>query len=211
VTESFIETPKAPAEGKLSIVAAILLGLAATLTAIAAYNAAISDGESLQGYTESTSALSDSNYFYAQGNQTYAGDQNLFVQYASAAQSGDEDLAAYLTTLMRPELDAAISWWQESEDASTPFDEHDENPYEIAEFVEAEAKAQESAAAFAAGSAADERGDEFELATVLLALTLFFAGIATLFRRRSASIALLGVGGIALFAGAIQLGAAFAA
>lgn len=211
MTESFTETPEAPTDSKMSIFAAILLGLAATLTALAAYNAALSDGESLQGYTESTAALSDSNYFYAQGNQTFAGDQNLFVQYASAAQSGDEELAAYLTTLMRPELDSAITWWQESEDASTPFDEFDENPYEIAEFAEAELKAQQSTKAFAAGSAADDRGDKFELATVLLALTLFFAGIATLFRRRPVSIALLGVGTVALVAGAIQLGVAFGA
>jgi hypothetical protein len=53
------------------------------------------------------------------------------------------------------------------------------------------------------------RGYRFELATVLLALTLFFAGIATLFRQRSVNVALLGVSAVVLLAGSVQLATAF--
>lgn len=211
MTETFVETPAEPAENSLSIFAAILLGIAATLTAISAYQAALSDGEALQGYTRSTAALSDANYFYSQGNQTFAGDQQLFVQFATAAQSGDTDLRDYLTTLMRPELNEAVLWWQDDPDAITPFDEAEDNPYVIAELAEADALAAESTAAFEAGSAADDQGDEFELSSVLLALTLFFGGIATLFRRRPVAIALLGFAAVTLAAGAVQLATAFSA
>lgn len=191
--------------GRLGILAAVLLGIAATLTAISAYNAALKDGEALEGYSTSNAALAESNYWYAQGNQTFAGDQALFVQYAVATRS-DAELSTYLyEDIMRPELQSAVDWWIATDDADTPFDEADDNPYAIAEFVNAEDEAARSEQAFEEAKTADEVGDEFELASVLLALTLFFAGIATLFRRRPVSVALLGIGLVTLVAGAGQL------
>lgn len=205
------ESPGSVAEGRLQLLAAILLGIAATLTAVSAYQASLSDGKALDSYTKSNAALSDANYFYSQGNQTYAGDQQLFVQYATAGQTGNEDLTSYLTTLMRPELADAVTWWQQDPDALTPFDESDANPYVIAEFDEADAKSAEAAKLYKAGATEGDRGDEFQLSTVLLALTLFFGGIATLFRRRATAVGLLGVSTIALAAGCLQLAGAFAA
>ncbi len=194
-----------PPNDRLQLIAAIILGLAATLTAVSAYKAALLDGDALSGYTESTAKLNDANAFNAQGNSTEALDQQLFVQYASAAQSGNEEFADYLTTLMRPELVKAIDWWQGSEDAATPFDEADDNPYVVQDYEDRAELEEEAESAFKAGAAADEQGDKFELATVLLALTLFFAGVGTLFKRRPVSVGLLGISGVVLLAGAIQL------
>lgn len=209
MTDVFVEAPSEPAGDRLQLVAAILLGLAATLTAIAAYNAALKDGDALQGYSNSTRTLSDANAFYAQGNQTFALDQQLFVSYASAAQRDEADLAEYLTTLMRPELAEAVEWWADADEAVTPFDEDVEgNPYTIADFEEAANLEDEAQAQFEEGSKADDEGDKFELATVLLALTLFFGGIATLFSKRTASVGLLVVAGVTLVAGGAQLATA---
>lgn len=198
-------------ESRLAVLAAILLGLAATLTALAAYQASLQDGEVLTGYNASSTALTDANYFYATGNQTFAQDQALFVEFATAANADQQDTAAYLQTLMRPELVEALDWWQADADAVTPFDDDAENPYVIAEFAEAERLADESKAAYDEATAAGDVGDTFELATVLLALTLFFAGIATLFRRRLVSTALLGIALVSLVAGSLQLGVALGA
>lgn len=203
-------SPDSEGDRGLSLVAAILLGIAATLTALAAYNAALKDGEALEGYTTSNAALSESNYWYAQGNQTFAGDQQLFVAYATAVQEGQVDLSDYLLTLMRPEMAAAVEWWIDDPDAVTPFDESEANPYVIAEFAEGEAEGLRSQEAFDEGRTADEVGDEFELATVLLALTLFFGGIATLFRRRAISVALLVIAALTMVAGAGQFLLAYA-
>jgi len=204
VTETFIETPAEPAGTRLQLAAAILLGIAATFTAISAYQAALLDGESLQGYTESTRTLSDANAFYAQANQTSASDQQLFVDYASAGHAGNEELAEYLTTLMRPNLVKSISWWMSEDDAYTPMDALPGNPYAIADFDKALSLEEEADELFADAAAADDKGDKFELATVLFALTLFFGGIATLFRRRAVSVGLLGVSGIAAVLGVGQ-------
>lgn len=196
-----------PREGdsRMAIFAAILLGLAATLTAFSAYQSALQDGEALAGYNEASAKLSDANYYYAQGNQTFAADQALFVEFATAAQADQLAAADYMSTLMREELLAAVDWWQADEEAITPFDDDADNPYVIAEFAEAERLAAESQEATDRATAAGDIGDKFELSTVLLALTLFFAGIATLFRRRLVCWSLLGVGLVSLVAGAAQL------
>ena len=201
-------TAETEGESLLAIVAAILLGLAATLTALSAYQAALQDGEVLSSYQDAAAKLGDANFYYSQGNQTYAADQQLFVEYATAAQTGQADAAAYMETLMRPELAEAIAWWQGDEDAVTPFDDDEANPYVIAEFAEAERLTDESVAANEAAEEAGNKGDDFQLATVLLALTLFFAGIATLFRRQLLSWTLIAIGTASLVAGGLQLAAA---
>ena len=128
MTETFIETPEEPTGDLLQVFAAILLGIAATLTAFSAYRSALSDGNALQGYTVASQKLADSNFFYGQGNQVEAGDRGLFVAYATASQEGNAELADYLVTLMRPELSDAVAWWNETDEAITPFDELDDNP-----------------------------------------------------------------------------------
>ncbi len=212
MTDTFVEMPAEPAEGRLTILAAVLLGIAATLTALSAYQAALSDGDALQGYSNSNAALADSNFFYNQGNQTLSQDQQIFIQYAAALQSDQPDLAEYLRTeLMREELVTAVDWWLDDPDAATPFEDDETNPYVVADYAEAEAKQKEAEKLYKGGSEADEVGDQFELATVLFALTLFFGGVATLFRRRSVSIALLLMSAVALAIGSVQLAAAFGA
>jgi hypothetical protein len=208
MTDAFVDTPAEPAEDRNQLIAALVLGAAAILTAFAAYNAALLDGEALQGYTQSTRILSDANAFYAQGNQTSAIDQQIFVEYATAQQTGNAELAEYLTTLMRPELVEAVEWWESTEEAVTPFDDDEGNPYTLSDFDEAQALEEEAETQFEEGSSADEKGDKFELATVAFALTLFFGGVATLFRRRTATVGLLGVGLVTLLGGLAVLATA---
>lgn len=95
---SFIETPAEPTTDHNQIIVAIILGVAAVLAALAAYNAALADGNALQGYTTSTRTLNDANSFYTQGNTTAAADQSIFVELANARFPGDDDRADYLTT-----------------------------------------------------------------------------------------------------------------
>lgn len=207
MSDVFIDTPHERATNRVQLLAAILLGLAATLTAFSAYNASLKDGEALQGYTASNRTLSDANGFFAQGNQTHALDQQLFVSYVTALQEeGGETLANYFKTLMRKELVAAIEWWEPEENtAPTPFDEVDGNPYTVEDFDEANALEAQAAEEFDAAAEDDDIGDRFELATVFFALTLFFGGVATLFARRAITAALLGIGLVTLGVGAASV------
>lgn len=188
----------------LQLVAAILLGLAATLTALSAYESALKEGVALQGYTSSTRTLSDSNSYYDEGVQISSLDQQLFVAYEEAYYSGNEELASELYDLMRPELAKAIDWWEDESDVATPMDDVEGNPYYVSEYDEADKLATKADREFNAAAKDAASGDQFELSTVLFALTLFFGGISTVFRRRSVSRALLGIGGLTLVIGAIQ-------
>lgn len=210
MTDVFVETPAEPTDNRLSVWAAIFLGLAATLTAFSAYQAALTDGEALAGYTESTSALTEANRLYGVANQVQVGDRQLFTEYATTVQDpqAPAEASEYLKTLMRPELVEALDWWLATDEALTPFDDLPGNPYAVAELAQADERSADAAEAFAAASAADDTGDEFELSTVLFALTLFFGGIATLFRKYRVTVALLTVSAVALVAGSVQLGIA---
>ena len=211
MSDVFVESPAERADSWQQVIAAILLGLAATFTAVSAYQASLLDGEALQGYTASTRTLSDANAFYVQGNQTTAMDQQLFIAYATARHEGNDSLADHLLTLMRPELREGIAWWEANEDAVTALDDTDANPHRVEDYSQAYELEKEAGEAFEIAVKADNQGDKFELSTVLFALTLFFGGISTVFEKQAVSRALLGIAAITLVAGLAQLLAAFMA
>lgn len=206
-------TGTAEAEGaprdRLQIIAAVILGLAATLTALAVFNSSLRDGESLRDYTASTRALTDANFFWSQANEVYAGDFALFLEFAKAANADDLDLADYLFELMRPELQDAVLWWADEEAALDPFDLDAGSPYVNEDIATAQAIEAEAADLFEAAADANKRGDQMTLATVFFALTLFFGGIATLFASRAVTIGLLGASVATLGIGSIVFITAF--
>ncbi|MFL6089419.1 MAG: hypothetical protein ACJ71Z_04690 [Aeromicrobium sp.] len=212
MAETFVESPAETADNFLQLVAAILLGLAATFTAVSAYESAQMDGAALKGYTNSTRTLNDANAFYGQGNQTTAMDQQLFIAYATASHEGNDKLARYLKTMMRPELKGAIRWWKKSGTTAPPLDPSVQaNPYDVEDFDQAWELEHQASHQYKAAVRADNRGGKFQLSTVLFALTLFFGGISTLFRRKKVSHGLLMIGAVTLVAGVIELARAFLA
>jgi hypothetical protein len=214
VADNFIDTPAEPEDDKLQIAAAILLGLAAILTALAGYYSAIKGGDSADTRADSGRVLADANFFYAQDGQLAAQDQAIFVPYAEAIQNGDEALADYLTTLMRPDFAAAVEWWTTTDEAETPFDPIEGNPYydeegntpSVATAEELQTQADEMVETAAD---LDAKGDQFDLATGILALTLFFGGIGTLFRSRRVATVMIAMGAVGLVLGAYVAFTAF--
>ena len=202
MADNFIETPAEPTSDRNQLLAAIVLGLAAVLTALSSYMGGAASGDAAASRADAANSLADANFFYGQANQIFAADQTLFVEYASAAQEGNAELADYLTTLMRPELQDAVTWWQETDEAVTPFDDIEGNPYALADNDEAKQLEDQANAHQQEALDADEEGDTFDLATVFLALTLFFAGVATLFSRGVVTVGLLAMAAITLVAGA---------
>lgn len=190
-----------PTTDRKQLIAAIILGLAAVLTALGSYSSSVSGSDAASLRTDAGRTLADANFFYAQANQTQAGDQALFVAYATATQEGNGEMQEYLETAMRPVMQEAIHWWLDTEDALTPFEELEGNPYVLEDLAEANALEADAEAQVDQADAADDKSSQFDLATVLLALTLFFAGVATLFKRSlvtwgllSVSLVTLGIG-----------------
>lgn len=209
MADAFTETPASAPRDRAEVLAAIILGIAASLAALAAYMGALADGDALQGYTESTTLLTEAATIYGQGNIVRTSDQALFVEYAGATLVADSARATYLRTLMSPPLRDAVTWWESTDAAATPFDSIEGNPYVVPEYAASEDLEVRAGVRFDQGVASDKRSDIFELAAVFFALALFFGGIATLFSKRRVTNALLTLSIVVLLTGAANVALGF--
>lgn len=207
--------PAADAAGRgwgsrVELVAAIVLGLAAVFTAFAAYRASLTDDEVLKGYSEAAQAAQEGYDQLSAGDQAYSFEQNLFLQYAIEISAGNDEGAAYLRDTMSPELLAAVEVWEADPDDSipTPFDgdyvELDDLESSLY-YAEGNALLDEADALRVVAEDADEKSDIFELSTVLLAVTLFLAGVAALIAAPKVSWGLIGLGSLMLLGGVVVL------
>ncbi len=188
-------------EARLELIAVILLGLAATATAWAAFQGGQYDGQMLTAFTEANLNLNDANAYYSEGTQTYIEDELFFLSYVEATFEGNEELATYMReSLMNDQLVAAIEWWEtDGAEFDTPFVEENPN-YVIESYTLAEELAAATDEAFEAGEEANKTGDTYNLITVLLAASLFVLGIATSFKVLPVRIGLIAIGAV-IFAG----------
>ncbi|MFM8562795.1 MAG: hypothetical protein ACKOCE_02740 [Acidimicrobiia bacterium] len=184
---------------RLEIVVAILLGLAAIVTAWCSFQASQLDGIVQSSRAEGIREADAASQSYNSAIAADIRDQTLFLEFAKAAQADDEETALYiLETLMSPELAAAVDWWSAQPDDSgfdSPFVE--ENPeWSNALYEEAAALDESSQAFFDAAEKADSDAEDFDILTVILALSLFFLGVAGLSRQRPVMIGLSTVGAV---------------
>lgn len=178
--------------GKIELVAAILLGIAGLLTAYAAYYGGLAGGDAIKGYSEATISRNEANGYYADYSQKVAQDTNIFLQYAVAAQAGNDASAQFIRErLFSPELETAYVAWEQLDgenDVPTPLDTPE---YVAPDFANYQTNFDLSQKQFDDAAATDDQGDNMDLASIFLAVALFFAGIAALFKGRRMSIALL--------------------
>lgn len=180
------ETSKSPESTartpRFEILIAVMLGVAALLTAGAAYLADRDDGLQLKYLEQASRTLSDANDHFAQGDREKALDQGIFIEYSLAVHRGDDELAAYLVSFS-PGLKDAIAIWADT-NLDTPFS-GENPPYYPAGYAEGEELQTRSEQEFAKGDFHDKRGDRFVVATVLFAIALALLGVASViwFRR----------------------------
>lgn len=186
-----------PRDQRLELAIAVLLGIAAVLTAIAAYRADSRGGDATVEYNLGIRSADAASQAFTEGTQQLVQDQALFLEYAKAANSGEEDLALYLRdSLFSAELEAGVAWWEEQPDdgPESPFVE--DNPdyviagYEVGSELEAETEQH-----FADAARLDEEGGEYTLMTVILAVALFLLGITAAIGAFPVKLGMVAVGG----------------
>jgi hypothetical protein len=186
------------------LAAAIILGVAGILTAFAAYQAALTDGDALKGYTESATTTADANGLFNEAVSTYTSDQSLFLQYQLLVEEGNEELAQIFRQRFFSEtLEAGTAAWDripvgDPDEPPTPLDTAE---YVIPEQVEAQRLTDVAAEKFEEAQTADDAGDKFELAAVFLSVSLFLAGIGTLFKSPAIRTAVLAMSVVAMVPG----------
>lgn len=187
-------------DNRIELYSAILLGVAATLTAVSAFFSSAAGGEQLEAFNTSAAKLTDANFFFQRSSQTQAAEQQLFVAYLEAEQFGTE--SSFITDLMSEDFEAAVADWESSEDVFTPFDSELYVDEDEAEAVELQAASDQ---ALVDAEEAGSRGDKLDLSTVIFAAALFVGGILSGFRQRKLQTGLLGVGTVLVLLGGIVM------
>jgi len=191
----------------IELMAAILLGVAGVLTAYAAFNGALAGGDALKGYTASSRTTADANGEYSDYSQTFSSDQAVFLQYQILVEQGLDDTAAVVKSdIMSVELEVATDAWLALPEGEGPINPLATDEYVIASFDNANALFEQADQEFADAQRIDDQGDKFDLASVFLAVSLFFAGIAALFKVRRIRIAMLGASGLLIVPGLLAIG-----
>jgi hypothetical protein len=190
--------PPEPASTRLEILIAVLLGIAATATAFASFQGAQKGGDSVRSYNEGISALSDANFYFTRDNSQYDVDLQLFRQYDIARAGGDTATARHIREqLMDGNLRAGVREFERSGDDGPPTPV-DAEAYERPDGDQGAELQEKTDRLFAEARALDDTGDQYELVVVILALALFFFGLAAVLTRRLLRMSLLGIGTVIL-------------
>lgn len=183
--------------GNLELLATILLAIAAVATAWSSYQSARWSGIQAIEFSVSNSKRVESTRASNQAGQLSQVDALSYTQWVNAYAEGDQLLSNFYLRRFRPEFKPAVLAWirarpLENPDAPpTPFSMPE---YRSAKQEEADRLLDEAETATASARQANQRSDNYVLAVVLFAASLFFAGISTKVGRQRQRIALLSFG-----------------
>jgi hypothetical protein len=193
--------------GRLEALQAVLLGIAAVLTAFAAYQASLKDGDTIKTYNQGILAITESNAFYNQYGQKVDNDESLFLEWAKADEQGDDELRDFIRTqLMEPNLRRALKAYNRPGNPdATPTET---KVYDDSDFKEAQRLERVTERRFERAQRIDAAGDRYELAGVIGAVSLFFLGIGGVFRAPRLKVAATAMGaGVLVVCGVMLLSA----
>lgn len=223
------EGTKAPFD-KFELAAAILLGLGATAASIAGHQEGLWGGQSVEAYGEASALTTKASTTYNDELSTYMADIQADMRAKEliweALESEDDALrerqlsmASWILTAQLSEpayqalelpMEVRTAYMEGTEGANTELDEKQlENALNIdldEDYVDKvfSTSGDEFEAAdkrFDEGRIANNRGDEFSLAAVILTVSLFFAGLALVFKT-SVRWGFLGLGTAVFLGGA---------
>ena len=197
-----------PTHRRLELAAAVLLALAAVATAWAAYEARVWTGEQAINTSQATATRIAANRVSALANRQVQVDVSTFTQWLNARAEGRSELAAFYRTRFRPELKTAFAQWL----ATNPFRNRASppSPFDMPQYrLRAETRADRLEVAAAADSNqakdANQRANNYMLAVVLLATSLFFAGLSTKLEGEAAQRVILGLGWVVFLAAVVWM------
>lgn len=193
---------------RIEIVIAILLGVAAILTAWATFQSSELSGSVAGLYSAGIRAADQASQDYNDATAIAVADESIFLEYTKALHTGQKELATYVhESLMSPELAASVDWWEEqphTSGAKSPFTE--DNPHWSSPLYDAaKARDAEAEAMFVEADRIDALAAAFDILSIIIAIGLFLFGVASLVRQVPIKIGLSIVGSILLIFSIIRL------
>ncbi len=183
-------------ERKIDTAVVITLAVASLLAAWGGYQAGIWSSEKTTAITEAEIKQIDATRATTVGYQEMQIDIAMELNWLRAMHDKNTDLAAFYESRFSPHLARAFDAWQATDpltNADAPPDPFSMPEYQVPQ-LQAAAELDEAAhLAFVEAESAGATGDAYVLATLLLAVVLFFAGVSTKIGWRPAQLALLGL------------------
>jgi hypothetical protein len=189
----------------LELVSTVLLALATVATAWSGYQATRWSGAQAQAYSSANAARLESTRASNLANTQTSIDVATFIQWVDAYAHHNTALAAFYLDRLRPEFKPAVDAWiatKPLKNPDAPLTPFSMPQYRLAANVKAQRLDGVAAAQADLAKTDNQRGDNYVLAVVLFATSLFFAGISTRLATRRSEAAILGLGCV-LFVGAL--------
>jgi hypothetical protein len=190
-------------ERHYELAATVLLAMAAVATAWASYQAARWHGEQARAQSASIAARVESTRAAGVANRQVQIDVAVFTQWVDAYARRETELADFYRKRFRPEFRPAFAAWVATRPRINP--EAPLSPFAMPQY-KLTANARADGLEVQAGAASQrvgrfiQRADDYALAVVLFAVSLFFAGISTRLGSSTTRMVVLGLG-YALFLG----------
>ena len=190
-------------EHVLELVSTILIAVAAVATAWSGYQSARWSGEQAKAYARANAARLESTRASGLANTQTQIDVATFTQWVDAFALEQEELADFYYARFREEFRPAMEAWVATMPRTNP--DAPLTPFAMPEYrleAQDEAERLEAVATTEADDAStfNQRSDNYVLAVVLFATSLFFAGISTRLPTTRSRAAILALGCITFVA-----------
>jgi hypothetical protein len=182
---------------RVELLATVLLAVAAVATAWSTYQSTRWRGEQAVDTSRATAARIQSSQASTRAGQLTQVDIATYIQWVNADVAGDAKLARFYRERFRPEFRPAFDAWLATRprtNRNAPLTPFAMPQYRVSEAVKSEQLNAAAGVHADAAGAANQRADNYILAVVLFAASLFFAGIATKLRSLGQQEALLAIG-----------------
>jgi hypothetical protein len=184
---------------RLEIATAVLLSLAGLISAWASYQASLWGGVQAESYARANTKLTEASRLSVIDGQEVGMDVMLFMAWIDAAADNDALRMTFFEKRFSPEMKNKFLPWR----AEHPGDLRQQKPNPRApssfprpihqQALTARALQAASAEDLATGDAANQVGDRYVAATVVLSIVLFLGGISPLLQSAPVRTALLGL------------------
>ena len=198
----------ARSERRLELFATILLAVAAVATAWASYQSSRWHGKQAEAQSASIAARVESSKAADFANRQVQIDVAIFTQWVDAYATGETELADFYRQRFREEFEPAFEAWIATKPLRNP--QAPLSPFAMPEYQLAATKEAERLEEVATAASHDvridiQRADNYVLAVVLFAASLFFAGISTKLHTRGSRLAVLVLGYVMFLGTAIWI------
>jgi hypothetical protein len=190
---------------RLELAATVLLAIAAVATAWAAYQSARWHGQQAKAQSASIAARVESTKAANVANRQGQIDVALFTQWVDAYARDETRLTRFYRKRFRPEFRPAFEAWVATKprtNPDAPLSPFAMPQYKLAASAQADRLEAQAGAASKTVGQYIQRADNYSLAVVLFAASLFFAGISTRLHSRTPRTLVLGLG-YTLFLGSL--------